>query len=172
MSPVAVEGLSEIAMRALSTDPGDRFRHVGALRDALEEWESRSLSRELSTQARKKLSEVEAGGRQSSVAYAQVLALANASLEKWSDNGEASRVHERATVELKAFGRRSTTVLRSLLMLVCAILTGVAVASLFWALWAVLRGTEPAAILWLPYCITIPAGVAAVFCGMAIATRR
>lgn len=102
-----MEGLSAIAMKALSLKPEDRFQDVGELVEALDQWEARSSSAELLQEAKKRWQEAKAAGRQRSRHYAEVIALANASLDNWPDNRDADALHAEASQALAAIQRSS-----------------------------------------------------------------
>jgi len=105
LSPVALEGLVGIAMRALEREPDDRFQSVSSLVAAIDEWEVSAPSEELSARAGQRLSEAEAEGTKNARAYAEVLALARAALEKFPGNEQAQRVRERAGNIAQRVGR-------------------------------------------------------------------
>lgn len=107
LSAQAFAGLTSVVMKALAAEQTQRFATVGELAEALNEWESRSTSQELSAQATTRLEEVSSHRRPSARGYAEVIALANASLEKWEANEEARRIREDASSALAMIQRRS-----------------------------------------------------------------
>jgi WD40 repeat protein/serine/threonine protein kinase len=100
LSAPAMEGLSDIAMKALSPDPAQRHASVQELADALGQWEARAASYELGSQAEDRLRKVAGGKKGRSRALAEVIALANAALERLPANERARQVRDRAAHEL------------------------------------------------------------------------
>ena len=108
LSAQAMDSLAEIALRALARDHTARFGSVKAIHDALDQWEARSTSQELSARASGRLKEVGSQRRTGARRYAEVIALADASIERWPDNQEALRVRGKAAGALAAIQRQST----------------------------------------------------------------
>ena len=107
MSPEALDGLSAIAMNALSREPADRFASVAGLERALDEWASRSASQELCGRGQAQLADAASQRRPRPRQYAEVIALANASLDEWPENADAQRLRDEASGALAAIQRRS-----------------------------------------------------------------
>ena len=108
LAPEAFDELSAITMKALAPAPEDRYSSVEAMRDALAEWESRSTSQSLCAQATERFQEATSQPRAAARSYAEVIALADASLAQWPENVDAQRVREQASAGLGAIQRQST----------------------------------------------------------------
>ena len=104
----AMQSLSAITMRALSPDPADRFESVEAMRATIERWRARSTSQNLSAQAAQRLDEAASLPRASARAYAEVIALADASLHAWPENEDAKRIRQQASTALLNIQRQSS----------------------------------------------------------------
>lgn len=108
LSRARMTGLSQIVMKALAQQPGERHQSVEALSGSLDDWESRSASHELLEEARERLAQAPTAGRQRARVYAEAMALADASVEQWPGNEEATTLRDRARAELTAIQRRSS----------------------------------------------------------------
>ena len=108
LSRARMTGLSEIVMKALAKEPDERCGSIEAFSNNIDEWESRSASQELLDEARERLSQAPSAGRQRARVYAEAMALADASVEQWPGNEEATTLRDEARAELTAILRRSS----------------------------------------------------------------
>ena len=107
LSSVRMDGLCAIVMKALSVEPDERHQRVEDLVEELDRWEARSESQELCAEARTRWDQARAARRQQPRTYAEVIALADASVEKWPENAEAQQLREDASAALAAIQHRS-----------------------------------------------------------------
>ena len=107
LSPQALTALSALTVKALHPHHEQRHQTVHELAQRLQEWESRSASQELSGQAAHRLEEVTAQRRPRAGSYAEVIALADASLARWAGNADAQHARNAASTALSAIQRRS-----------------------------------------------------------------
>jgi len=118
VSPVALEGLADITLRALSADPEKRWPTVLDLQTELEDWEARATSRELSAQAAERLAEAEEKKRPDARAYGEIIALSDAALERVPTNEQARLVRlraHRALPEIERVARRRSRIALALI---------------------------------------------------------
>jgi len=107
LSSVRMDGLCGIVMKALSVSPEERHQRVGEVVEDLDRWDARSESQELCAEARNRWNQAQSARRQQPRTYAEVIALADASVEKWPGNDEAQQLRGEASAALAAIQHRS-----------------------------------------------------------------
>ena len=120
LSPVRMEGLSRIVMRALSPDPSDRHQSAQELLHAIRGWDNRATSQELYEQALMWFEQAPSSGRHRSRSLRVALALAQTAINRWEDNQGAKDLRERVGRELDRVHTRLTLMAWSVVAVIMA----------------------------------------------------